>query len=142
LGWVLLDKGEPGQAEPLLREAVAIFQKRAQHDQPAEVGPFPQESPDNQEKDWHAVWLRFQSMSLLGASLLGQREYAEAEPLLIRGYEGLKSREARFLPQIKKTVPEAAARLVQLYEAWDKPEKAGEWRAKLQPPAEADRPKL
>ena len=49
-------------------------------------------------------------MNLLGASLLGQREYVEAEPLLIRGYEGLKSREARFLPQIKKTVPEAAAR--------------------------------
>ena len=29
------------------------------------------------------------------SSLLGQRKYAEAEPLLISGYEGLKAREAR-----------------------------------------------
>jgi serine/threonine protein kinase/tetratricopeptide (TPR) repeat protein len=140
LGWVLLDKGEPAQAQPLLREALAICQKRAQHDQPAEAGPSPHESPDNQEKDWHHVWLRFQTMSLLGASLLGQREYAEAEPLLIRGYEGLKSREARFFPQLKKTVPEAAARLVQLYEAWGKPEKAAEWRHKLTAAKEVPHP--
>jgi serine/threonine protein kinase len=143
LGWVLLDKGGPAQAEPLLREALAIFQKRAQHDQPAEAGPLPHESPDNQVKDSRAVWVRSLTMSLLGASLLGQREYAEAEPLLIRGYEGLKSREVWGFPQIKKTVPEAAARLVQLYEAWGKPEKAAEWRAKLapKPPAEKIEPK-
>ena len=34
-------------------------------------------------------------MSLLGAALAGQKKYAEAEPLLIGGYEGLKAREAR-----------------------------------------------
>ena len=128
LGWVLLEKGAPGQAEPLLREASAIIQK-----------PFPHESPDNREKDWHAVWPRFQAMNLLGASLLGQREYAEAEPLLIRGYEGLKSRETRLFPLVQKTVPEAAALLAQLYEAWGKPEKAAEWRAKL-PPVAAELP--
>jgi hypothetical protein len=142
LGWLLLDKGEPQQAEPVLRETFAIFQKRAQHDQPAEAGPFPHESPDNQEKDPYAVWLRSQTMSLLGASLLGQRKYAEAEPLLIRGYEGLKSRELRFR-QFQKTVPEAAARLVQLYEAWGKPEKAADSRAKLtsKPPTKKIEPK-
>ena len=30
-------------------------------------------------------------MSLLGAALAGQKKYAEAEPLLIGGYEGLKA---------------------------------------------------
>ena len=141
LGWVLLDEGQPGRAEPLLGEALAIFQERAQHDQPAEAGPFPQELPDNSEKDWYVVWMRSQTMSLLGASLLGQREYAEAEPKLIRGYEGLKSRKVGGCPQLNKAVPEAAARLVQLYEAWGKPEKAAEWRAKVQPSAAAERPK-
>jgi hypothetical protein len=75
--------------------------------------------------------MRSQTLSLLGASLLERRKYAEAEPLLTRGDEGLKSREVRAWPQQKKAVPEAAARLVQLDESWGKPEKATEWRHKL-----------
>jgi eukaryotic-like serine/threonine-protein kinase len=129
LGWVLLDKGEPAQAETLLREALAIRQKRVQPERPAGAGPLPHESSDNKENG-HLGGVRFQTMSLLGACLLGRGEYAEAEPLLIRAYEGLESRDAEMLPQIKKMIPEAAARLVQLYEAWGKPVKAAEWRAK------------
>ena len=34
-------------------------------------------------------------MSLLGGALLGQGRYAEAEPLVVAGYEGMKAREAR-----------------------------------------------
>jgi hypothetical protein len=55
-------------------------------------------------------------------------------------YEGLKSGEARSCPQYRKTVPEAAARLVQLYEAWDKPEKAAEWQQKLTAAKEVPHP--
>ena len=123
-----------------ISEALAICQKRVQKERPAGAGPFPRESPDNKENG-HLGWVRFQTMSLLGACLLGQREHAEAEPLLIGGYEGLKSREAEMLPQNAKNVPQAAARLVQLYEAWGKPEKAAEWRTKLPPTAGAGRPK-
>ena len=53
----------------------------------------------------------------------------------------MKSREDKLPTAFKKFVPEAAARIVQLYEAWGKPEKAAEWRAKLQLPAEADLPR-
>jgi hypothetical protein len=42
-------------------------------------------------------WLTFNTQSLLGGALLGQKKYAEAEPLLVKGYEGLKTRE--------KTIP-------------------------------------
>jgi tetratricopeptide (TPR) repeat protein len=69
--------------------------------------------------------------SLLGGSLLGQKKYAEAEPLLLAGYEGMKRREERIPPQGKVRLTEAIERLVQLYEAWGKPEKAANWRARL-----------
>ena len=60
--------------------------------------------------------------------LLGQKTYAEAEPLLLAGYEGMKAREAK-VPKPRLT--QAGERIVKLYEAWGQPEKAAEWRAKL-----------
>ena len=76
-------------------------------------------------------WLYFQSKSLLGGSLLGQQRYAEAEPLLLAGYEGLKQREEKIPPQSKIRLTEAVERLVQLYDTWDQKDKADEWRKKL-----------
>ena len=70
-------------------------------------------------------------MSLLGAALAGQKKYAEAEPLLIAGYAGLKARAARIPAPTASHVAAAAARIVLLYEAWSKPDKAVEWRTKL-----------
>ena len=35
-------------------------------------------------------WATYNTKSLLGESLLGQKKYAEAEPLLLSGYEGMK----------------------------------------------------
>lgn len=46
------------------------------------------------EEDPPSSYNRFDSQNLLGASLLGQAKYAEAEPLLRAGYEGIKDREA------------------------------------------------
>ena len=40
-------------------------------------------------------WSRFNTMSQLGGALLGQGRYAEAEPLVIEGYEGMKARAAK-----------------------------------------------
>jgi tetratricopeptide (TPR) repeat protein len=72
----------------------------------------------------------FHAKSLLGASLLGQKKYAEAEPLLLSAYEGLMQREARIPPQ-GKIRTEALEHLVQLYDAWGRKDKADEWRMKL-----------
>ncbi len=51
------------------------------------------------EKSEPKAWTTFRTMSLLGDSLVGQTKYAEAEPLLIAGYEGMKECEA-MIPQL------------------------------------------
>jgi hypothetical protein len=76
-------------------------------------------------------WSRFHAMSLLGGALLGQGQYAEAELLLVQGYEGMRVRQARIPASNKPRLPEAVEWMVRLYEAWGKPDKAAEWKSKL-----------
>jgi hypothetical protein len=75
---------------------------------------------------------------MLGRALLGQKKYADAEPLLLKGYEGMKARENTIPLEGKIRVPEAIARLVLLYTDWHTAEpdkgydaKAAEWQQKL-----------
>jgi hypothetical protein len=75
-------------------------------------------------------------MSMLGGALLGQQRFAEAEPLLLAAYDGLKHQ-----PHILFGVEvrcETLERIVSLYEGWHAAEpgngyeqKAAIWRAKL-----------
>ena len=105
----LLEQKKPADAEAILRECLAIRLK-------IEAG----------------TWTTFDTKSLLGASLLGQTKYPEAEPLLLSGCEGLKAR-AQAIPEPwnKIRLTEAVERLVQLYEATGKKDKAAEWRKRL-----------
>jgi serine/threonine protein kinase/tetratricopeptide (TPR) repeat protein len=82
-------------------------------------------------------WLRYDTMSQLGAALAGERKYDEAEPLLIRGYDGIKAREGKIPAPRKKELSAARARVAALYDALGKPEKAASWRAKSSSPAAA-----
>jgi len=109
VGKALLDQNKGTEAEPLLRECLAIREKT---------------QPD--------VWLTFNTKSLLGRALLGQKKYTDAEPLLLAGYEGMKKQEAKIPPQGKVRLTEAVERLVQLYEATDKKEEAAKWRQDLE----------
>jgi hypothetical protein len=77
-------------------------------------------------------WLRFNTVSQLGGSLLGQGRYTEAEPLILSGYEGMKAREAKIPAPAKLRLTEAGNRVVQLYEALGKAEKVREWRTKIE----------
>jgi serine/threonine protein kinase/tetratricopeptide (TPR) repeat protein len=108
-GTDLLDRGRHADAAPILRECLSVRRK-------------------TQPEDWQT----FQAQSLLGAALLGQRAYAEAEPLLVGAYEGLKAREEQ-IPRffVRYHLAEAGARIVRLYEAWGRPEEAAAWRSKL-----------
>ena len=63
--------------------------------------------------------------------MLGQKKFAEAEPLILAGYEGMKAREAKIPAPGRPHLPEAAERIVQLYEAWGQKDKAAEWRSRL-----------
>jgi tetratricopeptide (TPR) repeat protein/tRNA A-37 threonylcarbamoyl transferase component Bud32 len=98
--------GRPAEAEQLARECLAIRERQA---------------PDD--------WLTFETRSLLGGSLLVRKEFAEAEPLLLRGYEGLKAREARIPAPSRKRLTQARDRIVQLYQEWGKPDRATAWMA-------------
>jgi hypothetical protein len=68
---------------------------------------------------------------MLGASLLGQKKYKEAEPFLTEGYQGMKQREKTIPPQGKVRLIEAAERLVELHEASGRKEEAAKWTAVL-----------
>src|SRR5262249_39997348 len=105
LNW--LKQYKYANAEPHLRECLRI----REHD------------PDD--------WKTFNTRSMLGGSLLGQKKYAEAEPLLLAGYKGMKQREEKIPPQGKVRLTEALERLVQLYEATGNTDKAAEWRENL-----------
>jgi hypothetical protein len=48
----------------------------------------------------------------------------------VAGYEGMKQREAKIPPQGKVRLSEAVERMVRLYDAWGKKDKAAEWRKK------------
>ena len=54
---------------------------------------------------------------MLGGALLGQKKLADAEPLLLAGYRGMKEREATIEPGGRVRIPQALERLVKLYEA-------------------------
>jgi tetratricopeptide (TPR) repeat protein len=79
-------------------------------------------------------WERYNCQSILGASLAGQKRFAEAEPILLSAYDGMMSRQstvARAYPIRPKLQEEGGTRIVQLYQDWGRPEKAAEWREKL-----------
>ncbi len=105
IGLSLLQEEKWTEAEPLLRECLAIREKA---------------QPDD--------WSTFNTKSLLGGALLGQKKYTDAEPLLRNGYEGMKQREKTSPPQGSTRIREAIERLVHLYEAMDKKGEAAKWR--------------
>jgi Protein kinase domain/Tetratricopeptide repeat len=76
-------------------------------------------------------WRVFEGRSLLGASLMGQKKYADAEPLLLSGYEGLKQREDKLPTAIRPRLQPAIRRLVRLYEETNRPDQAAEWKQRL-----------
>ena len=93
------------------------------------------------EKARPDTWQRYDCQSLLGASLAGQRKYDEAEPLLLSGYEGMIQRESTMPASDREMLKEAGNSIVKLYQSWGKPEKAAEWRQRLQRAKPASRPK-
>jgi tetratricopeptide (TPR) repeat protein len=78
--------------------------------------------------------LRFHTMSLLGAALAGQGKHAEAEPLLLDGYEGLAARAGRGPASRPRELQKAVGRIVEFYEATGQPAKAADWRKRQGPP--------
>ncbi|HYT93623.1 MAG TPA: hypothetical protein VEL76_33195, partial [Gemmataceae bacterium] len=85
-----------------------------------------------QEKKQPVAWGTFEAKSVLGVCLANQQKYAEAEPLLLEGYKGLKERASAIPARIRMAyLTSAANRLVQLYQVWGNQERADQWREEL-----------
>jgi tetratricopeptide (TPR) repeat protein len=95
------------EAEPLIRQAVATCEKI---------------NPDN----FRSYYL----LAIQGAVLAGQQRYAEAEPILLKGYEGMK--QAAIEPRGERgELAESGEWVVRFYEVTNQPEKAKEWRKRI-----------
>ena len=108
LGRILLKQDKFTEAEPVLREALEIRVKTV---------------PDD--------WSRFNTMSMLGGALLAEKKFAAAEPMILEGYEGMAARSAKIPAAGRSNLPDAASRVVRLYEAWGRPDQAESWAQKL-----------
>jgi len=76
-------------------------------------------------------FVTFNARRLLGGSLAGQEKYVEAEPLPISGYEGMQAQIETMRPQGRLRLKEAGERILGLYEAWRRPDKLEQWRARV-----------
>jgi tetratricopeptide (TPR) repeat protein len=125
LGWALTKIDRAKEGEPLLREGLDICRKALP------------------KGDWFTA----DTESLLGGCLAVQGQYEKAERLLLNGYNGLLTAAGN--PPVTSSWPtrcmlslhdspgappaqirQALDRIVTLYEAWDRPDKASEWRKK------------
>jgi hypothetical protein len=105
---ILFELRKYEEAERGVREALAAFDKAGTDD-----------------------WRPHRARALLGATLVGQRKYADAEPLLLAGHEGLASRQATIPFENRIALARSINWIVQLYREWGKPDKAAEWSEKL-----------
>ena len=103
LAFALLSQGKVPEAEARARESVAIFRKK---------------QPDSSKLA--------DAESVLGSCLMAQRRFQEAEPLLVKSYQALLRQDEG---DGAKQAPLALKRIVDLYNAWGRPEKAASYQA-------------
>jgi tetratricopeptide (TPR) repeat protein len=136
--WLAVVKGSAGvDSRPYVDELGALGANLLQQGKWADAEPALRESLTVREKKDPNGWETYLTRSLLGGALSGRKNYTEAEPLLIQGYEGVRAREGQIPPPDRYRVTEAGERIVRLYEAQGRAEEAAEWRAKLAGPGEA-----
>jgi non-specific serine/threonine protein kinase/serine/threonine-protein kinase len=116
LGRSLLAEGEYAEAERHLRDCLRGLQKERSGRLTRAASPaFVQ--------------------GLLGECLIGQREYPEAEPLLLASYECLSASpdagDPEAIPAGERLGIVALERIVRLYDAWGRPGQAEAWRKEL-----------
>ena len=109
LALAYLSEGRFVESEALAREALEFNRKN---------------QPEN--------WQRFRAESVLGASLAGQKKYAEAEPLLLEGHQGMAARKDQMAAEDRYHLDRAREWVLQLYRAWGKPQMAARMARELQ----------
>jgi tetratricopeptide (TPR) repeat protein len=110
IGWTRLQQGRYDDAERSFRDAAGILTRGASDS-----------------------WERHNTDAMLGASLAGQKRFADAEPLLLSGYEGMATRKPTVNPNMASRFTRATAgdAILQLYADWGKPEQRAAWAATI-----------
>jgi tetratricopeptide (TPR) repeat protein len=109
LSTVLVKAKQPDQAEPLLREAIAIYRKEGTSGPPGIS--------------------RGDAQSSLCRILIDQQRYAEAETLLLAAAGGASSEDA--FTSSRDSLRDTHEQLITLYEAWGKPDETTKWQKLL-----------
>lgn len=105
LGQIAMEQKRYAEAEPLFRECFEIRRESV-----------PEGNP-----------LIPEARSAWSESIAKQGRFEEAEPLLIESYPLIKERRG----DGHKRTTEALKRIVDLYQAWGKPDRAEQWKAHL-----------
>jgi eukaryotic-like serine/threonine-protein kinase len=115
LASVQLARRQPASAEELLNQALPI-RARAPNIVPSRRRTIP-------DDDWSVAATK----TLLAAALVAERRYREAESILLDTRRDLEARPDSPARDVKATL----AGLVQLYDAWGRPDVAATYRARL-----------
>jgi eukaryotic-like serine/threonine-protein kinase len=143
--------GKPEKAQPLLEQRLDFLRGSSGADSPATAGALAELGSNllaqkkqaqaeralrdclrAREKTQPDEWTTFNTRSMLGEVLVGQKKYAEAGPLLLDGYQGLRKRQDKIPPPVRAArLKEALQRLVRLCEATSNKDGAAKWQKKL-----------
>jgi eukaryotic-like serine/threonine-protein kinase len=135
------------QSELLYREELAIIQRKSGRDSSAygnasrrlaenlsaqkkwiESEPFFRECLAISEQKQPDSFSTANTRSLLGNALMKQKRYAEAEPLLLKGYDGMKASKATSA-RAQVLLASTVDRLIELYDATNKLDELKRWKA-------------
>jgi hypothetical protein len=105
----LTEQGKGGEAEAMARDGMARVSKAY---------------PDGS-------WRTFNAERVLGASLLAEKNYADAEPLLLAAFAGLEKAESTLPRNVRFHIREAAESLDKLYEVTKRPDEVAEWTSRV-----------
>jgi eukaryotic-like serine/threonine-protein kinase len=83
------------------------------------------------KKTMPASWQRYNTESILGGCLVGEKKYAEAESVLRSAYEGLKASEKTLPASLRVRLKDSILRLIRLYEAWGKKDEVRKWSTRF-----------
>jgi serine/threonine protein kinase len=100
----------------------------------AEAEPFLREHLDLCEKSSPGAWQRFNALCLLGGCLLEQGKLADAEPLLLKGYDGMKRWPGPVAEAREAERAQALRWIIRLYDAQGKKDQAARWARERKAP--------
>jgi hypothetical protein len=139
--------GQFAKSERLYRDLLELAKAKYRPDEPPLTGPlnrlglnlmrqrkgpeaeeFLRESMTIGDKNESDAWWTFETKILLGGALLLKKEYADAEPLLINGYQGLKDRIEQVPTPSRARIRDALDWLIELAHARKDADAAAKWR--------------